>query len=88
MITNSQFSIYDLPLAIPSKIVDIHGVELYTVFEERRNPVSYDAIAPVMVNALVSAEDKDFWVNDGFDPKGMARSTLVTLKDWYDNGFF
>ncbi len=87
VITNPQFSIYDLPLAVPSKILDVQWRELYTVFEERRNPVSYDAIAPVMIDALISAEDKDFWVNDGFDPKGIARSTLVTLRDRYDNGF-
>jgi membrane peptidoglycan carboxypeptidase len=87
IISQPQYSIYDLPLALPSTIVDKHGVELYTFFDERRVPVSYEAISPTMIDALVSAEDKDFRVNDGFDPKGIVRSAAVTLKDRRDNGF-
>jgi membrane carboxypeptidase/penicillin-binding protein len=87
IISQPQYSVYDLPLALPSKIVDKHGVELYTFFDERRVPVSYEAISPTMIDALISAEDKDFWINDGFDPQGIVRSTVVTLKDRRDNGF-
>ena len=87
IISQPQYSVYDLPLALPSKIVDTNGVELYTFFDERRVPVSYEAISPVMIDALISAEDKDFRVNDGFDPKGIVRSAVVTLKDRRDNGF-
>lgn len=87
VISQNQFAIYDLPLAVPSTIVDVHGRELYTFFQERRTPVSYEAISPIMVDALISAEDKDFWINDGFDPRGMARSAIVTLNDRWDNGF-
>jgi membrane peptidoglycan carboxypeptidase len=67
--------------------VDKNGVELYTFFDERRVPVSYEAISPVMIDALISAEDKEFWINDGFDPKGIIRSAAITLQDRRDNGF-
>ncbi len=87
IISQPQYSVYELPLALPSKIVDKNGIELYTFFDERRVPVSYEAISPAMIDALISAEDKDFRVNDGFDPKGIVRSAIVTLKDWRDNGF-
>lgn len=87
IISQTQYSVYDLPLALPSKIVDKNGIELYTFFDERRVPVSYEAISPMMIDALISAEDKDFWVNDGFDPQGIVRSAVVTLQDRRDNGF-
>jgi penicillin-binding protein 1A len=87
IISQPQYSVYDLPLALPSKIVDKNWIELYTFFDERRVPVSYEAISPMMIDALISAEDKNFWINDGFDPQGIVRSTVVTLKDRRDNGF-
>ncbi len=67
--------------------MDSEGRELYTFFDERRVPVSYEAISPQMIQALISAEDKEFWNNDGFDPRGMMRSIIVTLRDWWNNGF-
>ena len=87
IVTQPQYSIYDLPLALPSKIVDKNWIELYTFFDERRVPVSYEAISPAMIDAMISAEDKDFWINDGFDPKWILRSIVVTLKDRRDNWF-
>lgn len=87
IITQKQYSVYDLPLALPSTILDAKGKELYTFFDERRVPVSYENINPLMIQALISAEDKEFWNNDGFDPRGMMRSAVVTLKDRWDNGF-
>lgn len=87
IVSQPSYSIYDLPMALPSKIVDKNGVELYTFFDERRVPVSYEAISPIMIDALISAEDKEFWGNDGFDPKGIMRSIGVTLQDRWENGF-
>lgn len=87
IISQQQYSVYDLPLALPSTIVDSKGRELYTFFTERRTPVSYKDISPIMIQAMISAEDKEFWSNDGFDPKGMARSAIVTLQDRWNNGF-
>ena len=87
IVSQPQYSVYDLPLALPSKIVDKNGMELYTFFEERRVPITYEAISPLMIDSLISAEDKEFWINDGFDPKGIIRSAAVTLKDRRDNWF-
>ena len=87
IISQQQYSVYDLPLALPSTILDSKWRELYTFFDERRVLVSYDAISPLMIDALISAEDQDFWNNDGFDPRGIVRSTVVTLRDRWENGF-
>ncbi len=85
--SQEQYSIYDLPLALPSVILDTKGRELYSFFEEKRTVVQYSDISPLMIDAMVSTEDKNFWSNDGFDPQWILRSTLVTLKDRRDNGF-
>lgn len=87
IISQPQYSIYDLPLSLPSTIVDKNGKELYTFFEERRVPITYESIHPLMIQALVSAEDQNFRNNDGFDPKGIMRSLSVTLTDRWNNWF-
>lgn len=42
--------------------------------------VSYDQIAPDLVNATVAIEDKTFWDNDGIDLMGILRSALADLQ--------
>lgn len=75
-------------MALPSTILDKDGKELYSFFDERRVPVTFNEIDPLMIDALVSAEDKDFWSNDGFDPRGMMRSVSVLIQEWRDHGLF
>ncbi|MDR0771669.1 MAG: transglycosylase domain-containing protein [Candidatus Peribacteria bacterium] len=40
---------------------------LYNIYKEKRTYIEYEKIAPNMVNAIVSGEDKRFWDNPGFD---------------------
>jgi penicillin-binding protein 1B len=46
----------------------------------KRRVVTYDEIPQVMVNALLSAEDKHFFVHPGFDPIGILRAAYVDVK--------
>jgi penicillin-binding protein 1B len=46
----------------------------------KRRVVKYDDIPPVMVNALLSAEDKHFFQHRGFDPAGIVRAAYVDVK--------
>lgn len=62
-------------------ITDRNGEVLYKLFDENREYVSYDNISPHMVNAMVSAEDQDFWTNDGFDYNGILRAVWATVKN-------
>ncbi len=46
----------------------------------KRRVVQYDAIPRVMVDALLSAEDKHFFQHIGFDPVGIVRAAYVDVK--------
>ncbi|WP_322528924.1 penicillin-binding protein 1A [Salinicola sp. LHM] len=44
--------------------------------EERRMPVSYDEIPEPLINALLAAEDANFYNHPGVDPKGLLRAAI------------
>ena len=44
--------------------------------EKRRTPISFDAIPPLFVSAVLSAEDDGFYSHIGVDFKGLARAAL------------
>jgi penicillin-binding protein 1B len=48
---------------------------------EKRRIVHFDDIPPVLVDAVLSAEDKHFFVHPGIDPIGLVRAAFVDLKD-------
>jgi membrane peptidoglycan carboxypeptidase len=43
--------------------------------------VTYDQIPPIMREATVATEDKDFWHNQGVDVLGIIRATLTNLQN-------
>jgi membrane peptidoglycan carboxypeptidase len=47
---------------------------------DRRLSVKLKDVAPVMINATVSIEDRGFWSNPGFDIQGIARAALDNLR--------
>ncbi|MDQ2901769.1 MAG: transglycosylase domain-containing protein, partial [Acidobacteriota bacterium] len=59
--------------------------ELLTNFtdgsRERRRMVRYDEIPKVLVNALISAEDKRFFDHSGLDMRRMLKAAYVDFKD-------
>ena len=50
-------------------------VELARFGEFNRETVSFDEIAPVLVDATTAIEDRTFWDNSGFDPLGIVAAT-------------
>jgi penicillin-binding protein 1C len=64
--------------AIPGTVVlDAHGVVLARdAMEGTRIPVALDQVAPSVVWATVSAEDRRFWQHPGIDPIAVARAVL------------
>lgn len=48
---------------------------------EKRRIVRYDDIPQVMVDAVLSAEDKHFFQHPGVDPIGLVRAVFIDLKD-------
>ena len=55
-----------------SRIYDRNGTLLYEFLGSgKRTHVPISAISPMLINATVSIEDKTFFKNAGFDPKGI-----------------
>jgi penicillin-binding protein 1A len=54
-------------------------VELARLGTLRRELVEFDEIPGEMLDATTAIEDKDFWVNEGFDPLGIVSAGLDTI---------
>lgn len=55
------------------------GTPFQEYFLERRILVPYEQIPPFLIDALVSAEDRNFHAHWGFDVRGFARALAVNL---------
>jgi penicillin-binding protein 1B len=53
---------------------------LFDKNREKRRLVKYEDIPPVLVHAVVSAEDKRFFQHSGFDPVRIVKSAYVDVK--------
>jgi penicillin-binding protein 1B len=54
---------------------------LFDKKREKRRIVRFSEIPKVMVNAVLSAEDKHFFQHAGFDPVGIARAIMVDIRE-------
>ena len=54
-------------------------VELARLGNLRRELVTFDQIPGEMLDATTAIEDKDFWINPGFDPAGIVSAGLDTI---------
>ncbi len=48
--------------------------------EQDRELVTYDQIPPVLIQAVISAEDKDYFDHEGVDPYGIARALYQDIR--------
>lgn len=63
-----------------SLVDDRNGEVLYRFYEENREFVDFDNIAPQAINAFVAIEDQSFRENGGIDLKGLVRNVYSTIK--------
>jgi len=71
----------EAPQAQTTILYDATGAQLATLHGvENRFPVSIDTVPPVMVAAVVAAEDRKFFVHGGIDPLGIARATWADIR--------
>ena len=54
-------------------------VELARLGDLKRELVTYDQLPGEIVDATTAIEDKDFWINPGFDPAGIVSAGLDTV---------
>lgn len=65
---------------VVSKVLDRDGRLLGEIYEERRTVVPFERIPPVMIHALVDAEDAQFYEHAGLNYYGMLRAVLYNLR--------
>ncbi len=69
---NSELTEYTLEPELISNLFDKN--------REKRRLVRYDEIPPVLIQAVISAEDKRFFQHSGFDPVRVVKSAYIDLK--------
>jgi penicillin-binding protein 1A len=63
-----------------SRVFDQKGEELGVFFESRRTLVPLSEVSPHLINAVLAAEDADFYTHGGLDPWGMLRAFYNSLR--------
>lgn len=54
--------------------------EMTSFYDQNRSPVTWDAVAPVMYDAILSSEDPRFYEHGGIDLFGTTRAVLSNLQ--------
>jgi len=70
---NAPLTEYDLEPEVLTNLFDKN--------REKRRMVHYNDIPPVLLHAVLSAEDKRFFHHSGFDPIRMVKSVLVDIRE-------
>lgn len=63
-------------------ITDRNWIVLYKVFDENRKYVKIDKISKNMQNAIIAAEDRNFWKNPWIDLKWIIRAGFKDILLW------
>jgi penicillin-binding protein 1A len=67
-------------MAMATEVFDRHGAKIGELGGERRYYVKLPELPRHVVQAFLSAEDKDFYYHWGLDPVAVARSVVVNLR--------
>jgi penicillin-binding protein 1A len=62
-----------------TRILDRNGVPIGELGSEKRTVIPYDAIPKLLVQAVVSAEDADYFKHSGLDYRGMVRAFIENV---------
>ena len=63
-----------------SMLYDRKGREFGKLFIQNRQPVSFDRLPPMLMKAVVAAEDNRFYDHDGVDYMGIFRAALTNYR--------
>nr|WP_315982323.1 transglycosylase domain-containing protein [Aliamphritea spongicola] len=64
----------DVKLQTPLRIYSADEKLIAEFGEKRRTPISFDQVPQTFINALLAAEDRNFFNHFGIDVKGLARA--------------
>jgi penicillin-binding protein 1A len=62
-----------------TRILDHNGTVIGELGTEKRTVVPYTAIPKILINAVISAEDADYFSHDGLDYRGMVRAFIENV---------
>lgn len=68
--------IHDIDLQIPLRVYTRDHKLIGEFGEKRRTPISFDAVPPLFIKAILAAEDAAFFEHPGIDIKGLARAAV------------
>ncbi len=74
-------SLEDYESKVTSRVHAADGRLIAEFSEERRSFVPFQSIPPIIVNAFVSAEDKNFYSHFGVDVFGIIRAVITNIKN-------
>jgi penicillin-binding protein 1A len=72
-------SLKNIQLQTPLRIYSEDGKLIAEFGEKRRNPVAYEQVPAAFYNALIAAEDENFYTHAGVDLKGLARAAYELI---------
>ncbi|GGB35537.1 penicillin-binding protein [Gordonia jinhuaensis] len=75
-VENVSSELLDGTVPAVTTMTDATGDPIAYIYDQRRFPVGYDDIAPDMIRAIISIEDRRFLQHDGVDWKGTIRAAL------------
>ncbi len=81
-------SLKNIQLQTPLRIYSADGKLIAEFGEKRRTPVRYEDVPQQFYNALIAAEDENFYIHPGIDIKGLARAAyeLITTGEKRSGG--
>ncbi len=68
-----------VPVQLPLQVYSRDGKLIAQIGEQRRNPVAWQEIPPVVVDAFLAAEDDRFFEHPGVDWQGLVRALVSNL---------
>ena len=74
---------YEPPVS--SRVYADNGTLIAEYAVEKRLFIPYDSVPDTVINAFLSAEDKNFFYHPGIDPKGITRAILNNFKNIVNN---
>lgn len=73
-------SLREVQLQMPLRIYTADGDLIAEYGEKRREPVQISAVPESLVNAIIAAEDKNFYKHPGVDWQGLARAAVFLVR--------
>jgi penicillin-binding protein 1A len=70
----------DFQPAMVSRLYDIQGQVIAEFYAERREPVPLKVIPPLLVTALLTTEDRQFYNHSGVDLRGILRAIVKDVQ--------